>query len=174
MEKGFARFATKEIQQDSIVDGEGIRSVIWFQGCSHNCPGCHNPETHDFNAGVIVSLEKMKAQIDELEFQAGVTFSGGDPMMQVEALTELASYVHEKGMNVWVYTGFTFEELMTLAEKNDNYRKALEEIDVLVDGKFVLELRSFDAQFRGSSNQRILDVKKSLEKGQAVKIAKYK
>lgn len=174
MEKGFARFATKEIQQDSIVDGEGIRSVIWFQGCSHNCPGCHNPETHDFNAGVIVSLEEMKTQIDELEFQAGVTFSGGDPMMQVEALTELASYVHEKGMNVWVYTGFTFEELMTLAEKNDNYRKALEEIDVLVDGKFVLELRSFDAQFRGSSNQRILDVKKSLEKCQAVKIEKYK
>lgn len=174
MEKGFARFATKEIQQDSIVDGEGIRSVIWFQGCSHNCPGCHNPETHDFNAGVIVSLEEMKAQIDELEFQAGVTFSGGDPMMQVEALTELASYVHEKGMNVWVYTGFTFEELMTLAEKNDNYRKALEEIDVLVDGRFVLELRSFDAQFRGSSNQRILDVKKSLEKGKAVKISKYK
>lgn len=174
MEKGFARFAAKEIQQDSIVDGEGIRSVIWFQGCSHNCPGCHNPETHDFNAGVIVSLEEMKAQIDELEFQAGVTFSGGDPMMQVEALTELASYVHEKGMNVWVYTGFTFEELMTLAEKNDNYRKALEEIDVLVDGKFVLELRSFEAQFRGSSNQRILDVKKSLEKGQAVKIEKYK
>ena len=174
MEKGFARFATKEIQQDSIVDGEGIRSVIWFQGCSHNCPGCHNPETHDFNAGEIVSLEDMKAQIDELEFQAGVTFSGGDPMMQVEALAELASYVYEKGMNVWVYTGFTFEELMTLAEKNDNYRKALEEIDVLVDGKFVLELRSFDAQFRGSSNQRILDVKKSLEKGEAVKISKYK
>ena len=174
MEKGFARFATKEIQQDSIVDGEGIRSVIWFQGCSHNCPGCHNPETHDFNAGVIVSLEEMKSQIDELEFQAGVTFSGGDPMMQVEALTELASYVHEKGMNVWVYTGFTFEELMTLSEKNDNYRKALEEIDVLVDGRFVMELRSFDVQFRGSSNQRIIDVKKSLSTGKVVKIQKYK
>ena len=174
MEKGFARFATKEIQQDSIVDGEGIRSVIWFQGCSHNCPGCHNPETHDFNAGVIVSLEEMKSKIDELDFQAGVTFSGGDPMMQVEALAELAAYVHEKGMNVWVYTGFTFEELMTLAEKNDNYRKALEEIDILVDGRFVLELRSFDAQFRGSSNQRILDMKKSLEKKKAVKITKYK
>lgn len=174
MEKGFARFATKEIQQDSIVDGEGIRSVIWFQGCSHNCPGCHNPETHDFNAGVIVSIDEMKAQIDELEFQAGVTFSGGDPMMQVEALIELASYVHEKGMNVWVYTGFTFEELMMLAEKNDSYRKALEEIDVLVDGKFVMELKSFDVQFRGSSNQRILDVKKSLEKGKVVKILKYK
>lgn len=174
MEKGFARFATKDILQDSIVDGEGIRSVIWFQGCSHNCPGCHNPETHDFNAGEVISLDEMKSKINELEFQAGVTFSGGDPMMQVEALTELAAYVHEKGMNVWVYTGFTFEELLTLAEKNDNYRKALEETDVLVDGKFVMELRSFDAQFRGSSNQRILDVKKSLEKGKAVKIEKYK
>ena len=168
MEKGFARFATKEIQQDSIVDGEGIRSVIWFQGCSHNCPGCHNPETHDFNAGEIVSLEEMKAQIDELEFQAGVTFSGGDPMMQVEALTELASYVHEKGMNVWVYTGFTFEELMMLAEKNDNYRKALEEIDVLVDGKFVLYLKDNSLEWCGSSNQRVIDVKKSLDKGEVV------
>ena len=174
MEKGYARFATRNIQSDSIVDGEGIRSVIWFQGCSHNCPGCHNPETHDFNAGELVSLDEMKEQIDELEYQAGVTFSGGDPMMQVEALTELAAYVKSKGMNVWCYTGFTFEELMTLAEKNDNYRKALEQIDVLVDGKFVMDLKSFDVQFRGSSNHRILDVAKSLEKGKAVKITKYK
>lgn len=174
MEKGYARFATRNIQSDSIVDGEGIRSVIWFQGCSHNCPGCHNPETHDFNAGELVSLDEMKEQIDELEYQAGVTFSGGDPMMQVEALTELAAYVKSKGMNVWCYTGFTFEELMTLAEKNDNYRKALEQIDVLVDGKFVMDLKSFDVQFRGSSNQRILDIAKSLEKGKAVKITKYK
>ena len=174
MRKGYARFATKEIQSDSIVDGEGIRSVIWFQGCSHNCPGCHNPETHDFNAGVEVSLEKMKSQIDELEYQSGVTFSGGDPMMQVEALYELAKYVHEKGMNVWVYTGYTFEELMILAEKNEMYMNALKEIDVLVDGKFVMDLKSFDVQFRGSSNQRILDVKKSLDKKKAVSITKYK
>lgn len=174
MKKGYARFATKEIQSDSIVDGEGIRSVIWFQGCSHNCPGCHNPETHDFKAGVEVSLKEMKAQIDELEYQSGVTFSGGDPMMQVEALAELAAYVKEKGMNVWVYTGYTFEELMILAEKNESYLKAMEQIDVLVDGKFVMELKSFDVQFRGSSNQRILDMKKSLEKKKAVKITKYK
>lgn len=174
MRKGYARFATKEIQSDSIVDGEGIRSVIWFQGCSHNCPGCHNPETHDFKAGIEVSLKEMKAKIDELEYQSGVTFSGGDPMMQVEALAELAAYVKEKGMNVWVYTGYTFEELMILADKNESYMKALEQIDVLVDGKFVMDLRSFDVQFRGSSNQRILDVKKSLEKKKAVKITKYK
>ena len=174
MEKGKVRLAIPKIQSDSIVDGEGIRSVIWFQGCSHNCAGCHNPETHDFKAGVEVSLKTMKKQIDELEYQSGVTFSGGDPMMQVEALYELASYVHEKGMNVWVYTGYTFEELMILAEKNEMFLKALEEIDVLVDGKFVMELKSFDVQFRGSSNQRILDVKKSLEKKEAVTIAKYK
>ena len=174
MKKGYARFATKEIQSDSIVDGEGIRSVIWFQGCSHNCPGCHNPETHDFKAGVEVSLKEMKTQIDELEYQSGVTFSGGDPMMQVEALAELAAYVKEKGMNVWVYTGYTFEELMILAEKNESYLKAMEQIDVLVDGRFVMDLKSFDVQFRGSSNQRILDMKKSLEKKKAVKITKYK
>ena len=95
-------------------------------------------------------------------------------MMQVEALYELASYVHEKGMNVWVYTGYPFEELMILADKNEMFLKALEQIDVLVDGKFVMDLKSFDVQFRGSSNQRILDVKKSLEKKKAVKIAKYK
>ena len=174
MKKGYARFATPDIQTDSIVDGEGIRSVIWFQGCSHNCLGCHNSETHDFNAGVEVSIEDMKVKIDELEYQSGVTFSGGDPMMQVEALKELAAYVKKKGMNVWVYSGYTFEELMILAEKNDIYRQALEYIDVLVDGKFILELKSFDVQFRGSSNQRILDVKKSLEKNKAVKITRYK
>lgn len=174
MKKKYARFATKNIQSDSIVDGEGIRSVIWFQGCSHDCPGCHNPETHDFNGGELVSLDEMKSQIDELEYQAGVTFSGGDPMMQVEALAELAAYVKSKGMNVWCYTGYTFEELMVLAEKNDNYKKALEQIDVLVDGRFVMDLKSFDVQFRGSSNQRILDVAKSLKKGKAVKITKYK
>ena len=116
----------------------------------------------------------MKKQIDELEYQSGVTFSGGDHMMEVEALYELASYVQEKGMNVWVYTGYTFEELMILADKNEMFMKALEQIDVLVDGKFVMDLKSFDVQFRGSSNQRILDVKKSLEKKKAVKIAKYK
>ena len=172
MRKGYARFATKEIQTDSIVDGEGIRSVIWFQGCSHNCPGCHNPETHDFKAGVEVSLKTMKKQIDELEYQSGVTFSGGDPMMQVEALYELAFYVHEKGMNVWVYTGYTFEEIIS---NNNTYQiQLLKLADILVDGKFVMDLKSFDVQFRGSSNQRILDVKKSLEKKKAVKISKYK
>ena len=174
MKKGYVKLAFPEIQEDSIVDGEGIRSVIWFQGCSHNCLGCHNPETHDFKCGFEVSISKVKEMIDNLEYQSGVTFSGGDPMMQVEALEELAKHVHERGMNVWCYTGYTFEELLELAKKNSHYLEALKNIDVLVDGRFVLDLKSFDVQFRGSSNQRIIDVAKSLEEGKAVSVLKYK
>ena len=174
MKKGFVRLATPEVQTDSIVDGEGIRSVIWFQGCSHDCPGCHNPETHDFNGGVEVSLEDVKKQIDELEYQEGVTFSGGDPMMQIEALEELAKYVKEKGMDVWCYTGYTYEQVMDLAKRNPHYMEALKYIDALVDGRFVMDLKSFDVEFRGSSNQRIIDVAKSLEKGKVVKYKNYK
>lgn len=173
MEKGMVRLASPDIQMDSIVDGEGLRSVIWFQGCSHNCFGCHNPETHDFNAGFLVSIDEIKKKIDELEFQAGVTFSGGDPMMQVDALYELASYVKEKGMNVWCYTGFLFEDLLKMIDKNPMYQKALEQIDALVDGKFDINLKSFDVKFRGSSNQRILDVKESLKQRKAICIEKF-
>lgn len=167
------RLAMPEIQMDSIVDGEGIRSVIWFQGCSHNCKECHNPETHDFNAGYLKSVESVKEDIKKLEYQTGVTFSGGDPMMQVDALIELAKCVHECDMNVWCYTGFTYEELIKMSLSNPKYREALENIDVLVDGKFEIEKKSFDVPFRGSSNQRILDIKKSLEKGAPVIIEKY-
>ena len=167
------RLANPEIQTDSIVDGEGIRSVIWFQGCSHNCEGCHNPETHDFKAGVERTVESVKEDIRALEYQTGVTFSGGDPMMQVDALIELAKCVHECDMNVWCYTGFTFEQLMKMSESNPKYKEALENIDVLVDGKFDLSKKSFDAPFRGSSNQKILDIKESLLKGVPVIIEKY-
>lgn len=174
MKERFVRLAIADIQTDSIVDGEGIRSVIWFQGCSHNCFGCHNPETHDFKAGTEVSIDDVKKQIDELEYQSGITFSGGDPMMQIEALEEIAKYTKEKGMNVWVYTGYTFEEVLKLAESNQHYKNALNYIDVLVDGKFIMDLKSFDVEFRGSSNQRIIDVAKSIEQGKAVKYKKYK
>ena len=173
MEKGKVRLSVPKIQSDSVVDGEGIRSVIWFQGCSHNCPGCHNPETHDFNAGYEFDLEEVKGWIRELEYQQGVTFSGGDPMMQVDALIELAKVVHECNMNVWVYTGFTYEELIKMSESNPRYIDALNEIDILVDGRFVLAKKSFDVAFRGSSNQRIIDVKKSLENKEIVLVEKY-
>ncbi len=173
MKKGFVRLAVPKIQEDSIVDGEGIRSVIWFQGCPHHCESCHNPETWDFNEGFEISLDDVKKQIDELEFQAGVTFSGGDPMCQIEALVELASYVKEKGMNVWVYTGYVYDDIVKLSESNPLYRKVLDYIDVLVDGPFVLKLKSFDVPFRGSSNQRLIDVAKTLEKGKVITLEKY-
>lgn len=173
MEEGKVRLAIDEIQTDSIVDGEGIRSVIWFQGCSHNCFECHNPETHDFNGGTVVSIEHVKSLIDKLEYQTGVTFSGGDPMMQIDALLELSKYIKEKGMNVWVYTGYTFEEVLEMGKVNPKYMEALKYIDRLVDGKFILKLKSFDVKFRGSSNQRIVDVAKSLKKGCAVLDPKY-
>lgn len=169
----YVRLANPEIQTDSIVDGEGIRSVIWFQGCSHNCDECHNPETHDFNAGVKRKIEDVKNDIKALEYQTGVTFSGGDPMMQIDALCELAKCVHECNMNVWCYTGYTYEQIMTLAKSNHKYIEALENIDILVDGKFDKNLKSFDVAFRGSSNQRIIDIKKSLEKGYPVISEKY-
>lgn len=174
MKKGYVRLAVPNIETDSIVDGEGIRSVIWFQGCSHNCEGCHNPETHDFNAGYETKIKDVKKQIDELELQSGVTFSGGDPMMQVEALAELAKYVKEKGMNVWCYTGYLFDDILKLALKNESYMNALKNIDVLVDGKFVLALKSLNVPFRGSSNQRIIDVQKSIEKNKVILVEKYR
>ena len=150
-----------DLQTDSIVDGKGIRTVIWTQGCSHNCPGCHNPGTHDFNGGELVELEDVIDAIYDLEGQDGVTFSGGDPMFQAKQCAVLAKVVHELGMNVWAYTGFTYEQLIN--HGNPDILEFLSEIDVLIDGKFDINKRSLDLEFRGSSNQRVIDVQKSLE-----------
>ena len=174
MKKGYVRLASPEIQSDSIVDGEGIRSVIWFQGCPHHCPECHNPETWPFDDGYEVKIEDLKKQIAELEFQKGVTFSGGDPMAQPDALLELVKCVHDNNMNVWVYTGYNYEELLELKKKNIVYGEILKNIDVLVDGRFMIDKKSFDVKFRGSTNQRILDVPKSLKARKAVEIEKFK
>lgn len=161
------------IESDSIVDGEGIRTVIWFQGCSHNCKGCHNPESHDFSRGEEVDVEDIKKVIKELEFQDGITFSGGDPMFQPEALCEIAKYVHECKMNVWCYTGFTYEQILEMAKPKTIYADVLKEIDILVDGKFELDKKNFTVKFRGSSNQRIIDVKESLKSKKVVEVSKY-
>ena len=155
-----------DLQEDSIVDGQGIRTVIWTQGCSHNCPFCHNPITHDFKGGQLVELGEVIDELERLEGQDGVTFSGGDPMFQPKQCTVLAKKVHELGMNVWAYTGFTFEEL--LSNGNKDVLDFLSNIDVLIDGRFEIEKKSMDLEFRGSSNQRIIDVKKSFEKGKVV------
>ena len=155
-----------DLQTDSIVDGKGIRTVIWTQGCSHNCPGCHNPNTHSFEGGDLVSIDDVIEAIDDLEGQDGVTFSGGDPMFQPKQCAILAKKVHDLGMDVWAYTGFTYEEL--IEKGNDDVLDFLSEIDVLIDGKFEQDKKSLDLEFRGSSNQRIIDVPKSLENHEVI------
>lgn len=167
------RLATPNLQQDSIVDGEGIRSVIWTQGCPHNCKGCHNPGTHSIDGGFLVDVDDIKKQIDNLKFQDGITFSGGDPMIQPESCLEIAKYCHQKGLNVWCYTGYTYEQLLNLATKKKAISEFLKQIDVLVDGKFMMEEKSYDVVFRGSKNQRLIDVKKSLKSNRLVLITKY-
>lgn len=169
---GFIRLAA-DLQSDSIVDGPGLRTVIWTQGCSHNCPGCQNPQTHDFNGGGLIDLDLVKEAIDELEYQTGITFSGGDPMFQPYACTDLAAYCKNKGYNIWVYTGFTFEELMKMSENKPIYREFLNHIDVLVDGKFIEEEKNLNLLFRGSNNQRLIDIPASLEKGEVVLLNEY-
>ncbi len=152
------------LQSDSVVDGTGIRTVIWTQGCSHACPGCHNPGTHDFSGGREFDLEEIEADIDALVGQTGITFSGGDPLYQIEPVIELAKYIKKKRLNIWVYTGFTYEEVLKMKKGPE----LLAQIDVLVDGKFELSKRSLDAPFRGSTNQRIIDVPASLKNGKVV------
>lgn len=161
------------LQQDSIVDGEGLRTVIWTQGCSHNCLGCHNPGTHDFNGGVEIDIEDLKEELSKLKHQDGVTLSGGDPFFQVPACLEIAKYCHSLGLNVWCYTGYTFEQLMLISKSNPKVLDFLKEIDVLIDGKFILAEKSLNVKYRGSKNQRILDVKESLKLGKACSITKF-
>lgn len=163
------RLADTNILNDSIVDGEGIRAVIWTQGCSHNCPSCHNKETHDFNGGNEVDITLIEKQLDEIKIQDGITLSGGDPFFQPIPCTEIAKYAKHLGFNVWAYSGFTYEELIN----NPNTRSLLENIDVLVDGKFMIDKKSYDCKFRGSTNQRIIDVPKSLKENRVCIIKKY-
>ena len=163
--KEYIRLAA-DLQTDSIVDGPGLRAVLWTQGCAHHCKECQNPQTWDFNGGGLVPIEMVLDAIDELEYQDGLTFSGGDPMFQPEACNIIAEYAKSKGLNIWVYTGFTYEELITMAKKKPVYMEFLSKIDVLVDGKFVFEERDLSLLFRGSRNQRLIDVPKTLESGQ--------
>lgn len=167
------RLAVDFLQEDSIVDGEGIRTVIWTQGCKHKCPGCHNPETHSFEDGYLLDMEEVEKMIDDLEGQDGITFSGGDPFYQPKVCSILAKYAKNKKLNIWCYTGFTYESLIKLSSNNSDIMDFLKEIDVLVDGPFLLENKSLDAIFRGSTNQRIIDVKKSLKEKKVVLVEKY-
>ncbi|WP_297273191.1 anaerobic ribonucleoside-triphosphate reductase activating protein [uncultured Bacteroides sp.] len=149
------------ILEDTTVDGPGFRTAIYAAGCPNGCPGCHNPESWDINRGQWMSTDEILQKVLADDF-ADVTFSGGDPMYQPEGFAELASAIKRKSRkNIWCYTGYTFEKLL----KNPRQAQLLEYIDVLVDGRYRQELRDEDLQFRGSSNQRLIDVQASLKSG---------
>ena len=156
------------IVSDSIVDGPGIRTTVFSQGCPHHCPGCHNPETWDFGCGTDVPVEAIVDIVKSNPLCKGVTFSGGEPFAQAAAFAKLAHLLKAEGYEVASYSGYTFEELL---DGSEDQKKLLEVIDILIDGPFLLAEKSLEIAFRGSRNQRILDVKKSLAAGKAVETA---
>lgn len=150
--------------EDTTVDGPGFRTSVYSSGCPHHCPGCHNPQSWNISNGQPVDIEDILKVILDDPF-ADVTFSGGDPMFQPEGFTELARAIRQRSnKNIWCYTGYLFEDLL----RNPAQKALLEQIDVLVDGRFIEALRDEELRFRGSSNQRIIDVKRSLNEGNTV------
>lgn len=154
---------------DSIVDGNGFRFTIFTQGCPHHCKGCHNPQTHAFDGGNMVTEEELLEKIKANPLLDGVTFSGGEPFCQAKALAELGKKIHALGgLDIVTYTGYTFEELLAGMEQNPSWKELLLETDILIDGRFEESLKSYDIKFRGSTNQRYLDAKESLRQKKAV------
>ena len=155
---------------DSIVDGPGVRYAVFVQGCPHHCDGCHNPQTWDFGVKDMMPVEKVFEKITADHMLDGVTFSGGEPFCQAKALSELAAMLRswKKDINIMSYTGFEFEYLLSHSNDDNGYLSLLGQPDYLVDGPFILEKRSLELEFRGSSNQRFIDVRKSLDSDKIV------
>lgn len=159
-----ATISILEIVEDTTVDGPGFRTSVYSSGCPHHCQGCHNPQSWNIENGHPVEVEEILKVILDDPF-ADVTFSGGDPMFQPQGFTELAKAIKQQSCkSIWCYTGYRFEELL----QNPVQKALLEQIDVLVDGRFIEALKDEELRFRGSSNQRIIDVQASLEKGETV------
>ena len=144
---------------DSIVDGPGIRFTVFTQGCFHNCPGCHNPQTHNPKVGRDVEIDEIIKDIKKNPLLSGVTLSGGEPFEQVPEILELIEKIKELGLDVIIYSGYTYEAL--ISKNNSQINKVLELTDYLIDGKFEIAKKSYSLLFRGSSNQRIIDLNKS-------------
>lgn len=154
--------------QDSIVDGPGLRFTVFTQGCPHRCESCHNPETHDPDGGKEIPVDEVIKQMRSNPLTDGVTLSGGEPFAQAEDCAAIAEAAKKAGLNVWTYTGYTFEQLFNLSDPD--MKKLLNLTDVLVDGPFILAERSLAIKWRGSKNQRLIDVQKSLAEGKAVEL----
>lgn len=157
---------------ESIVDGPGFRYTIFTQGCPHHCPGCHNPQTHDFEGGTEIALDELYRDICKNKFVRGVTLSGGEPFCQPAPLAALAAELKKTGRHLMAYTGYTFEQL--LEHPDPAVRALLEQLDLLVDGRFLEDERNIELKFRGSANQRVLDVPASLAASAPVWAEQYR
>lgn len=144
---------------DSIVDGPGLRYSIFTQGCLHHCPGCHNPKSHDLTGGYLKSIDEIIKEIDDNPLLDGITLSGGEPMLQIEPLIEICKEVKKRNLNIVIYSGFTFEQIVA----DSNKKSLLELCDMLVDGRFEIDKKSLSLLYRGSSNQRLINIQKSLQ-----------
>lgn len=156
------------IAYESLVNGPGIRRVFFSQGCKHNCKGCFNPDTHDFNGGENRNMDELIESVLDNPMIKGVTFSGGDPLEQAEKFAYMAKAFKNNNLNIWCYTGYTYEYIREHKDENNGWNELLNNIDVLVDGKFEEENMQEGLKFRGSTNQRIIDIKESLNHGKIV------
>ncbi len=152
------------IVNESVVDGPGLRTTIFFQGCDHACKDCHNPETWDPTGGMSIQLRDLIPKLRLNPLISGITFSGGDPFFQATVAAELGCFLKEQGLNLWVYTGYTWEYLLNHSN-NAGFSALLNVTDVLVDGPFQIENKSLKLPFRGSSNQRLINVYESIKTG---------
>lgn len=161
-----ARLRISGIVHDSIVDGPGLRYSIFTQGCPHHCEGCHNPQTHPLKGGKKISLRKIKKDILSNPLLQGVTLSGGDPFVQAKQLLPVAQFIKEHGLELACYTGYLYEILES--GQIPYAKELLTYIDILIDGKFVLSQKSMNLKFKGSANQRTIDVQSSLKEGKVI------
>lgn len=153
---------------DSIVDGPGLRYALFTQGCPRACPGCHNPQTQPLEGGEETTVETILSEIDADPLLDGVTFSGGEPFLQAAPLAELAREIKKRNLNLITYTGYLWEEL--IAANDPDWNALLAELDVVVDGPFVRALRDWTFKFAGSTNQRFIDVPRSLREKRVVEM----
>lgn len=156
------------IVSESVVDGPGLRMVIFVQGCPHHCPGCHNPNSHDPGGGYEASTDAVIADLPDGKLVRGITLSGGEPFAQAAALGVVAAAAKDRGLSVVTYTGYRFERLLEMGQQTPAILKLLELTDILVDGPFEQEQRDLGLAFRGSANQRLIDVPASLRNGQVI------
>lgn len=153
------------VVRESIVDGNGIRFVVFTQGCPHQCKGCHNPQSHDMEGGYLCQISRIMTEIEKDPLLSGVTFSGGEPFLQPEPLAALAKEIKSRKLGLIIYTGFLMEELLERGKETPAVMELISQADIIVDGRYEEQQRDLNLLFRGSKNQRVIDVPKTLQSG---------